>query len=227
MRHAIQWAVVAVALAAGAASAEEHRVEHAAQYGGQGWSTLGGQTVGGGANVLTVQAGFPGVQVGFLHGLAPNVDLGFHLGFNYSYEGIVTALYPGVRGEVLARIQLLDTGRFNLGLHLGAGVIAYFDSFGDTVAGMNIPVGISFGIPVASALAVHVTVDAPMFVTFGLGGGLTFPLLFGGGLEYFIDRNLCLNFGVKMGPAINPTGFRYGNRADFDFSALFGIAFKL
>jgi hypothetical protein len=227
MRHELKWMAVVVALVAGAAGAEERRVERAAQYGGQGWSVLSGQTVGAGANALTAQLGYPGVSVGFLHGLAPNIDLGFRVGFNYGYEGIVTAVYPGIKAEVRMRIGLLDTGKLNLGLDLGAGGFGYFDRFGGAVAGMSIPVGLKLGIPVASALTAHVAIEAPMFVTFGGLGGLTLPLLFGGGLEYFIDRNFALTFGVRMGPALNPTGYAFGPRASFAFEALIGVAFKL
>jgi hypothetical protein len=227
MRRAFALGALALVLAAGTAfGAEEKRVERAAQYGGQGWSLLGGQTVGGGADVLLAQLGYPGITVGYFHGVTPNVDLGFRGGFNYGYEGLVTVLVPGVRGEFLARFQLIDAGRFSLGASAGAGVFGYFGQFSQVV-GVTLPVGIAFGIPIASSLQLSLTVDAPLFVTFGPSGGLTFPLLFGVGLEYFIDRNLAATFSTRMGPAINPTGFRYGSRSELDFQAALGIAYKL
>jgi hypothetical protein len=227
VRRALLFAVTGLALVAGTASgAEEKRVERAAQYGGQGWSLLGGQTVGGGANVLLAQLGYPGISVGYVHGVTPSVDLGFRAGFNYGYEGFVTVLVPGVRGEFGAKFQLVDTGRFSLGASAGVGVFSYFGQF-SSVTGVTLPVGIAFGIPIASALQLSLNLDAPLFVTFGPSGGLTFPLLFGVGLEYFIDRNFAATFATRMGPAINPTGYRYGSRSEFDFHAHLGVAYKL
>jgi len=220
------WLLAAV-LVAGAAGAEEpRRVERAAQYGGQGWSVLGGQSLGEGANALTARVGYPGISVGFLHGATPGVDLGFRVAFNYGYEGLTTTLATGLKGEFLSRFQLIDAGSFNLGLSVGAGLVGYFASASEGL-GVSVPVGLALGLPVASALTVSITLDAPMFVTFGPFGGLTLPILVGGGLEYFLDKGFAATFDVKMGPALYPAGFRAGSRADFDFQADLGIALKL
>ncbi len=49
------------------------------------------------------------------------------------------------------------------------------------------------------------------------------------GSEYFISRNLAVNFNVRMGPSIFPNDYyiRYrGNQARFTMEALFGLAYK-
>ena len=70
-------------------------------------------------------------------------------------------------------------------------------------------------------------VDVPFHVYFGTGGGPVFPLLVGGGLEYFIDRNLQVNFNVRMGPSIYPNAGRRGRSdAYFTLEALMGVGWR-
>ena len=66
-----------------------------AQEGGQGWSVLSGQALGTGANVFQAQAGYPGLSVGYLYGLNPNIDLGASFTLNYGLEGDVQASVVG------------------------------------------------------------------------------------------------------------------------------------
>jgi len=232
MRTQLLWrGLLVTMLIAGVAGAQEpRRVERAARYGGQGWSVLGGQSMGEGANALTATVGYPGLSVGFLHGASPTVDLGFRLAVNYAYEGVTTTLAPGLKSEFQARFQLLDAGSVFLGLELGAGFFGYFASspgLGSQGLGMSLPVGLTLGLPVASALVVNLSLEAPLFITFGTFGGLTVPLLLGGGVEYFVDKRLAATLEVKMGPALYPVGFRAGSRADFALQANLGVAYKL
>ena len=194
--------------------------------GGQGWSILSGQGVGNSATVLAAEVGFPGLSLTFLRGLSSQVDFGGRLSFNYGFENLVSAIYPGVKGELLARVQLINTGKFALGLKLGAGAFGYFAP-ASSFAGMTLPIGVHLGIPVGSALMIGVGLDAPLYVVFGSAGGLTVPLLFGAGVEYFLDRRLAATFHARMGPSVNNTGFRYNTRAELAFEALFGIAYQL
>ena len=64
-----------------------------------------------------------------------------------------------------------------------------------------------------------------MFVIFPssvFSGQLVLPVLFGGGIEYFFERNLALTFQLKMGPMI----FTRDGSSDFDLQALMGLAFR-
>jgi hypothetical protein len=108
------------------------------------------------------------------------------------------------------------------------GPLFYFHD-GSTDVGLALPVALVVGVPVGSALMLNAGLDIPFHVYFGTGGGPVFPLLVGGGLEYFIDRNLAVNFNVRMGPSIFPDSGGRGNRsrAYFTLEALFGLAWKL
>lgn len=189
---------------------------------GQGWSVLSGQTVGDGQNAFTAEAGFPGIDIGYLHGITNRIDLGLKFTFNYSYEGLTNLFVPGTKLQANARFSLLDNGRLNLAVTFQPGVFTYFFQTSTNV-GVAIPVGVVVGFPVTDAMTVHAGMDLPMFVTFGTGSSLTVPILFGGGLEYFLDRSMAVTLDIKMGPAVNTNT----NRAQLDFQSLLGVALKL
>ena len=60
-------------------------------------------------------------------------------------------------------------------------------------------------------------------MTFGDYGTFTVPILFGAGVEYFLDRSMAVTFNVRAGPMIF-TKSGYG--ADLSFQALLGLAYK-
>jgi hypothetical protein len=201
-----------------------------AQRAGQGWSVLGATSIGDGAMALNAQFGYPGLSAEFLAGLG-SVDVGFRGTYNYAFEGW-TARYSqrnGLKGQALLRLNVLRGQRVNIGLRFEPGIFAYFTS-NRTDTALTLPVGITLGIPVSSALNLALTMDVPFYVlwTNGRGAwnplideGVYIPLLFGAGAEYFVDRNLALTAQMKMGPTLRPDG-----GALFTLQFLFGVAVK-
>lgn len=193
---------------------------------GQGWSLYSGQTVGAGSNVVAAQIGWPGLSLSYLHGAADTFDIGVRLTpLNYGVEGQIRQTRIGMKLQMVARLQLLEKSRFNLGLEFAPGPFVYYENryYSRSLVGLSLPLRVAAGIPVGGAIMVNFGMDLPMFVTFGAGGALHVPLLFGGGVEYFINRNLAATFNLKMGPSIYaPTG-----RAEFAMEALIGVAYKL
>ncbi|PTL78481.1 hypothetical protein [Vitiosangium sp. GDMCC 1.1324] len=216
--------LVGVLLVSGAAMAQGEGVSYGR---GQGWSVLSGQTVGQGSTVLEGQVGWPGLSLGVLHGATSRFDIGGKFTFNYGREGIVTAVVPGLKLQAWVRVMLLENSKLNLGLSFAPGPLFYFyDNFTDV--GLALPISLTVGIPVGSALMLNAGLDIPFYVIFGSGGGPVFPLLLGGGAEYFIDRNLAVTFNLRMGPTIGAYGdFRGRGSARFTLEALFGVAYKL
>ncbi len=217
------WVLVGILLVSSAAMAQEEE----ASYGrGQGWSVLSGQTMGQGGTALVGQVGWPGVSLGLLHGATSRFDLGGKLSFNYGREGIVTSVVPGLKLQAWVRLMLLQSAKVNLGLSFAPGPLFYFyESFTDV--GLSLPIALTVGIPVGSALMLNVGLDIPFYVIFGTGGGAVVPILLGGGLEYFIDRNHAVNFNVRMGPSVGTYGdFGGRGRARFTLEALLGIAYR-
>jgi hypothetical protein len=223
---------------------------HALAAGGQGWSVVTGETIGGGATSVHVQAAWPGLSVSLLHGYSPGFDFGGVFTFNYNYEGDVRASYKGIKLQAYLKGTLLKTPRYNLGLSFAPGVLTYFlgqsfcmpvilgthtvdvsvysaanicNSVGGTQFGIAFPVGLVFGVAVANNFNIALNLDLPVFVTFGDYGTLTVPILFGAGVEYFLDRSLAVTFNVRAGPMIF-TKSGYGT--DLTFQALLGLAYK-
>lgn len=200
--------------------------EAVAQARGQGWSVLTGRTVGMNDTVFHFQAGWPGISATLLHGMTPKVDLGGIFNFNYGFEGDVSfPVRPGLKFQGLLRANLFDSNKFNVGISFAPGPLFYFFR-STTVAGIAIPFGLEFGIPATPAMNIGLAFEMPMFVVFDsrvLSGQLVLPVLFGGGIEYFIDRNLAVTFNMRMGPIIY-TGDGF---TDFDFQGLMGLAVKL
>ena len=222
---------------------------HAEENGGQGWSTITGETLGEGATAVHLQAAWPGLSVTVAHGYSPSFDFGGTFTFNYSYEGDVRAAYPGLKLQGYLKATLLDKRQYNIGLSFAPGILTYFfgQTFctplalgtqtefgyywvggnvctgGGTQFGLTFPVGLTFGIPARHDLNIAFTFDVPFFVTFGDFGTATVPILFGGGVEYFLDRSKALTFNLRTGPMIF-TKSGYGS--DFTLQALVGLALK-
>lgn len=199
---------------------------------GQGWSMLAGRTIGEGQTALSVQAGWPGLTAGLLYGATNRVDVGVRFSFNYGFEGMVNFVEPGVKLQGVVRLSLVEKSKFNLGLEFAPGPLIYFSNYyyygPSTIVGLALPFSLQLGVPVGSAIMLHGALDFPMFATFGSYGRLWFPILIGGGVEYFIDKSLAATFNVRMGPSIDTSDYsRRGNNAWFDLQALIGIEYRL
>jgi hypothetical protein len=190
----------------------------------QGWSVYSGRTVGRGQSVIAGQVGWPGLSALVLRGTASNVDVGAKLSFNYGVEGVVTQIAPGLKFQGLMRFALLERGRAALGFAFAPGVLFYFPGPTSTV-GITLPLQLTLGITASSALQAHVVMEMPLYVTFGSFGGVVVPMLFGGGVEYFLDRSLALSFITKMGPSVDTRLF--ASRASLAFEALVGLQYRL
>ena len=223
---------------------------HGAAAAGQGWSVVTGETIGGGATSVHVQGAFPGLSVSAVHGYSPDLDLGGIFTFNYNYEGDVRASYPGIKLQGYLKATVLKNPRYNLGFWLAPGMLTYFmgqsfcmpmifgthtvdgsfytagnvcDSYGGTQLGFAFPAGLVLGVPVRENLNIAFNIDLPLFVSFGDYGTLTVPVLFGGGVEYFLERSTAVTFNVRTGPMIFT---RSGYGTDFTFHALLGLAYR-
>lgn len=224
MKRLVPGFVLCCVLASSAALAQEEGVSYGR---GQGWSVLAGDTVGAGSNVFVGQIGWPGLTLGLLHGATNKLDIGGKFSFNYGQEGLVEVVEPGIKFQAWVRLMLAQTSQASVAVTFQPGPLFYFHD-GSTDVGLALPVAVVVGIPVGSALMLNAGVDIPFHVYFGAGGGPVFPLLVGGGLEYFVDRSLSVNFNVRMGPSIFPDSDRRGRSdARFTLEALFGIGWKL
>jgi hypothetical protein len=190
--------------------------------GARNWSMLDGRTVGGG-DAFHLELGWPGLTVSYLHGMADRLDLGLRLSLNYGYEGYPRLSgIPGVKLQGALRVGLFDAGKLGLALSFQPGILYYSFRGGGSTVGFTLPVALGLNVALSDALNVGASLDVPLWITFGPFSTATVPVLFGVGLEYFLDRGLALTFRMKMGPAINSAA-----GAELMFSSHIGIAVKL
>ena len=190
------------------------------------WSVESGETVGAGHSVFWGQVGYPGIWAEIIHGIDPTTEIGGKFAFNYALEGIVNTSTIGLDFQFLLRKQFFDNGKIRIAGRFDPGLLLYFPS-GFTLIGITFPVGVEFGFPVSSQVSINASFDLPMYLLFSSGGyGTAFviPLLFGGGVEYMIEKNLALTFKLKLGPSIVTGG--YVGTTQFTLYALFGAAYK-
>jgi hypothetical protein len=223
MNRLLSATLVSIAvLAAGAAFAQDVDVSEPTITRGQGWSWLSGKTVGQGSTVVGGEAGWPGLSGTVLHGVAPNLDLGARLTFNYDFQGVVTEIAAGLKLNGLMRLALLENSRFNLALEFAPGPLFYFPGR-FVVTGIDLPVAFVLGLPVGSTVMLNLGLDFPMYAVFSTGGGFYLPILIGGGLEYFIDQKIAVSFNTRMGPTITSNR----STAVFTLEALIGVGYRL
>jgi hypothetical protein len=191
---------------------------------GQGWSVLSADTLGRGNTAFSGQIGWPGLTLGVLHGGSERFDIGGKFSFNWGREGWVRYTDPGIKLQAWMRLLLAKTSNVSLALTFQPGPLFYFaeHEHDDTDIGLALPVAFVVGIPAGSAVMLNLALDIPFHVYFGESIGPVFPILVGGGLEYFVDRSLAVTFNVRLGPSLIPDY----DATEFTLEALFGVAYR-
>ncbi|MBL8951684.1 MAG: hypothetical protein JNK82_12960 [Myxococcaceae bacterium] len=181
------------------------------------WSIVTPETIGAGANVIEAGAGWPGIYAGYWRGILSELDVGAKVGFNWSYEGFLPAIVPGLRIQAQARYEVFDNDTISIGVSFAPGALIYFFRSG-VRPGVILPVAATVGLPnFVEKLNLSATLELPFFVaaTWGL------PILVGANGEYAITESLLVLAKVRAGPAITPAG------ASFALDAVVGAAYKL
>lgn len=202
------------------------QVETSAPFGrpsGGTWTATGGETVGRDQGVAHVEAGWPGVGFTFLRGMDERTDLGFHVGFNYGFEGTANSVV-GLNLAVPIRHRLAGGGDTSIALRADPGLSVYGNK-GAALVGVGGPVGIVAGFRMDPHLSVDVGADLPVLLSFANPAGLLIGPQFGGGAEYLLDRNLAVTFRARVGPEFALASG--GSGAQAGFTTLLGLAYNL
>jgi hypothetical protein len=191
------------------------------------WSVMSGSAVGPAHLALQFQAGWPDLSLAGNYGINEKLDVGARLAFAYGADGSLgfgPGVVPGFRIQVGARYTLVDTGTIRVGASFTPGF--GLDALpGAPTARILLPLGLTVGIAASEAMAFHVGLDLPIYVTPGTFGGLTLPILVGGGVEYHVDQALALTAQARIGPAIELT--RPGAPARLALDVLAGLAYRI
>ena len=189
-----------------------------------------GRMVGDNDTVLHVQAGWPGISATLLRGVSPTLDLGAIVTFNYAVEGLLSKPLPGIKLQGRVGKILWDIGRLNFGVSFAPGALLYFApgncpggvGCNSNLFGLTAPLSLALGAPLSVTTNFHFGLEIPFWVYLNQGGGAEIPLLLGGGLEYYFERDVAFTLNLRMGPAISSHG-----NVDFDLKAVTGLAMKL
>lgn len=194
---------------------------------GSNWSVMSGAAVGASHLAFQFQAGWPELSLGGFYGVNDKLDAGVQLGFAYGEDGSIAfgpGVVPGFRIQVAARYNLLDTGTLHLGASFLPGYgIDYLP--GLAVSRILLPLSLTLGITPSEAMTFHVGLDLPIYITADTFGGVTLPILVGGGVEYHVDRALSLTAQLRLGPALLVT--QAGAPARLALDALVGLAYRI
>jgi hypothetical protein len=211
VRRLVVWMALLVGLGTGSARAQD-------------WSAMSGQTLGSGAGMIWGQFGWPGISADLAYGVSPTLDLGGRFTFNYGEEGITDTGVLGLKFQFTLRGQLINKPKFDMALRFDPGLLLYFPS-NTTVVGMTFPVGLEFGFPITPVFRANASFDLPFWITFSPSPVVGYiPILFGGGVEYLVQRDLALTARLKMGPTIVTRSTT--RNAFFTLYFLFGIAYR-
>lgn len=208
-----------VTLLAGVALAEDEAASTTSA--GQAWSAIGARTLTPGSNALEGQVGYPAVSIGFLRGVVPGLNVGGRVAFVYGVEGVLREWGPGFKAQALLKYRFFDADRVSLGVVFEPGLFVHGSYLQGSRVGLALPIGFRLGIAASSALTVAVHIDFPMWVEFGPFGGFNFPILSGGGAEYFITSQLAVFAKVRIGPTL-----RTLRPAEVTFDAALGVAWR-
>jgi hypothetical protein len=174
------------------------------------FAVLTGETVEPGKNLWSLEAGFPGLSIGWARGGTDRFDAGLKLDLYYAVRS-TTDLHNGAQLRIPLRymfyrnkaLSLQATAELGVDLYSGAcGVGTISPICGDAPLAFNVGFGAVGGYQVSPALRVALAVDLPLHLNLRPDTYLGSGLLLGGALEVFFARDWSAGFAVRFGPQL-------------------------
>lgn len=170
------------------------------------WSVATGESVSTGHDALAFEFGWPGLGIGYLHGLSDRADVGVKFDLLYGDEGTsFTRIGAGLR--VPLRLVVNRRDKLSIELHVEPGLRFYGKRdvrSADLVIGF--PVGATLGLQATPELRLAALFDLQMGVVPTNGGYFEVGPSFGFAAEYAVDRQLLIGLDTRFGPLFF-TGF--------------------
>lgn len=185
------------------------------------WSATAGRTAGTGNSVLQAEAGWPGIGFTWLKGIDERSDYGLHVGFNYGFEGTSNTV-TGFNLAVPYRRTLASSGDTAIAFETQPGISIYSNH--GALVGIGGPIGVVAGLQVSPQLTLDLAADVPVLISFSNPAGVLFGPQFGGGGEYFVDRNLAVTARLRVGPRFALDSSGTGTQTGF--VTLIGLAYN-
>jgi hypothetical protein len=214
-------AVLSMVLVTGTAQAAPYRTAQATSSSAGHFSLLGGQTVANGTDVVSVDAGWPGVSFGFTHGTSATSDMGLKFDLLYAVESMTVNNQFGIGLRAPFRFMLARKDKLSLLVHLDPGIKLYTSS--PVAFGLQLPVGLTAGYDLNPNVVIAFGVDLPMtlFVT---PSPVTFYIapMFGPAIEFHPDKQLLIGLNTRFGPVIAANSNGSGSQFGFVTQAVVG-----
>lgn len=215
-------AVAAASLAASAAHADDLALTPLVR--SSHWSIVTGETVSPSRDALSFEMGWPGISVGYLHGLSDRADLGVKFDFLYGYEG-TTESRVGFGLRVPLRLVAVRKDKISIQLHADPGVRTYVTGGGGTAFDLAFPIGATLGIQATPELRLAAGVDVSMALALTPSPvGFQAGPQFGAGVEYFVDKDLLVGLNTRFGPLFFTS---YGGYNAFSFITQVVVGYRL
>jgi hypothetical protein len=166
------------------------------------WGLLNGQTVEG--NMVSAEAGWPDVTLGFTHGVSDIIDVGARFSILYGLEGAPSLpLNFGIGLRVPIRIQVLRTDSMAAMVHIDPGFKLYTaKGGGDALFGLQFPIGFDLGYAINPQISIGGGIEIGNTAIFTNGGAYLFVPELGPNFEYHIDEHLGFGAEARFGPAV-------------------------
>jgi hypothetical protein len=181
-----------------------------------------GETVSPERDAVSFQMGWPGLTVGYLHGVSGNADVGFKVSLLYAAENTNNSTF-GAGADLPLRLVVNRNQRVLVELHIEPGVRLYTKN---SVSNFftRFPVGGVLGIQATPELRIAASADLTMAINWSHTQYFEIGPLFGFGAEYTVDRSLLLGANVKFGPQF----YSYTNApTDFAFTAEIVVGYRM
>ena len=164
------------------------------------WSVATGETVSPSHDALSFELGWPGVGVGYLHGLSDRADMGVKFDLLYGDEGTNnTRVGMGLR--VPLRLVTHRRDKLSIELHIEPGLRFYGSrDFEGSKFVIGFPVGAMLGIQATPELRLAAAFDLTMGLVTTQGVHFEVGPQFGFAAEYFVDKQLLVGVDTRFGP---------------------------
>jgi hypothetical protein len=186
----------------------------------QNWSVFTGETVPRGQRAATVEAGWPGVSLGYKMGLSGASDIGASFDLLYGFESTSSSQF-GLGLRFPYRVVFMRNGPISVLGHIDPGMKLYTTS--SAIWQIQAPVGAQVGYAVSSVLRVEAGVEVPVALSVTPSANLFVPPLFGLGAEYRFDRELTFGVEGRLGPVFQTSG----QSTQFGFQILGSAAYHM
>jgi opacity protein-like surface antigen len=206
------FAILAAAVLAAAAAHAQEAIPR--------WSLIGAETVGDGQHAISAEIGWPGVSLGWTHGVTAYTDVGLRFDLLYAIDDTTHTRF-GLGARVPLRAVAVRGDLASLFVHMDPGFSAYPSD--PSRWGIRLPVGGAVGFQVTPQSRFALSMEIPITFVVQPGASIDIGTQFGASYEWFTDRHVLVGFDSRFGPVFHSAG----GGSDVGFVARLVVAYRM